>query len=354
MFVAKFVLVFVGLALLALAAGAVWGQAGKGASQTQPAAPKALPKALSPVGTMPPLTAEEKAIIVNKGTERPFTGKYWNSAAKGVYLCRQCGAPLYLSDSKFKSDCGWPSFDDEIPGAVRRQRDADGSRTEILCANCGAHLGHVFLGEGLTLRDTRHCVNSASLSFLPEEKWPLQRAIFAGGCFWGVEHYFRQAPGVLGVRSGYTGGKVERPTYEQVCTGSTGHAESVEVLFDPAKVTYEALARLFFEIHDPTTKNSQGPDVGLQYRSAVFYLSDEQKKTDEKLIALLQKRGYKVVTEVAPATTFWPAEDYHQDYLDKHPGRADCHVKTDRFGPATQPARTATPVRSASPTTKPT
>jgi peptide methionine sulfoxide reductase msrA/msrB len=332
MFVAKFALVLLGLALLALAAGAVWGQAGKGASQTQPAGSGGLPKALSPVGPMPPLTAEEREIIVNKGTERPFTGKYWNAAAKGVYLCRQCGAPLYLSQSKFKSDCGWPSFDDEIPGAVRRQRDTDGSRTEILCANCGAHLGHVFLGEGLTLRDTRHCVNSASLSFLPEEKWPLQRAIFAGGCFWGVEHYFRQVPGVLGVRSGYTGGKVERPTYEQVCTGRTGHAESVEVLYDPAKVTYEALARLFFEIHDPTQRDGQGPDLGDQYRSAIFYTSDAQKQTAEKLIAELHKKGFDAATQVVPAVTFWPAEDYHQHYYDKTGHTPYCHRRVNRFG----------------------
>jgi peptide methionine sulfoxide reductase msrA/msrB len=291
----------------------------------------------SPVGAMPPLTDQEKWVIQQKGTEQPFTGKYWNATAKGAYLCRQCGAPLYLSDSKFESHCGWPSFDDEIPGAVKRQPDADGSRTEILCAHCGGHLGHVFVGERLTPRDTRHCVNSASLMFVAEEKWPLQRAIFSGGCFWGVEHLFREVPGVISVRSGYTGGHTEKPTYRQVCTGTTGHAESVEILFDPAKVTYEQLARRFFEIHDPTTKDRQGPDVGSQYRSAVFYLNDEQKQTAEKLIELLRQRGYKVVTEVTKAGTFWPAEEYHQDYVNKHPGTA-CHLPVDRFGPTTRPA----------------
>jgi len=295
-------------------------------------------KALSPVGQMPPLTEEEKRIIMDKGTERPFTGKYWNTFAQGVYLCRQCGAPLYLSDSKFESQCGWPSFDDEIPGAVRRQPDADGRRTEILCANCGGHLGHVFTGEAFTARDTRHCVNSASLVFVPEDKWALQRAIFAGGCFWGVEHLFRQIPGVLTVRSGFTGGAAEKPAYKQVCTGKTGHAEAVEILFDPSKVTYEQLARRFFEIHDPTEKDRQGPDVGTQYRSAAFYLNEEQGKTAEKLIGLLRERGYNVVTEVTPASTFWPAEEYHQDYFGKHPDQAICHAPVERFGPASQPA----------------
>ncbi|MEN6665471.1 MAG: bifunctional methionine sulfoxide reductase B/A protein [Phycisphaerae bacterium] len=286
---------------------------------------------------MPPLTAEEKEVIVNKGTERSGSGKYLSTTAEGVYLCRQCGAPLYLSDSKFASDCGWPSFDDEIAGAVKRQ--SEGPRTEIVCANCGGHLGHVFQGEGLTPRDTRHCVNSLSLTFVPRQKWPLERAVFAGGCFWGVEHLLRQTSGVIAVRSGYTGGTTQRPTYQQVCTGRTGHAEAVEVLFDPAKVSYEQLAREFFEIHDPTTLNRQGPDAGTQYRSAVFCTTPAQKETVERLIALLKQRGYKVVTQVEPAATFWPAEDYHQDYLGKHPERPSCHIPVNRFGAATQPVR---------------
>ncbi len=293
----------------------------------------------SPVGSMPLLSEEEKNIILNKGTERPFTGKYWNQTAKGVYLCRKCGVPLYLSDSKFESHCGWPSFDDEIPGSVRRQVDADGQRTEILCAHCGGHLGHVFEGEGFTAKNTRHCVNSASLMFVPEGKWRLERAIFAGGCFWGVEHWFRQVPGVLTVRSGYTGGKVDKPTYPQVSTGKTGHAEAVEILFDPAKVTYEQLARQFFEIHDPTELNRQGPDTGTQYRSAVFYVNEGQKKAAQKLIGLLRERGYPVVTQVEPATTFWPAEEYHQDYLGRHPERPSCHVPVKRFGPVVRPVK---------------
>lgn len=289
-------------------------------------------KHFSPAGDMPPLDDHERSIIVDKGTERPFSGKYWDHSAEGVYLCRQCGAPLYLSESKFDSGCGWPSFDDEIPGAVRRQSDPDGMRTEIVCANCDGHLGHVFIGERLTDKDTRHCVNSASLRFVSRRNWPLERAIFAGGCFWGVEHAFSSMPGVLTVRSGYTGGHVPRPTYEQVCTGRTGHAESVEVLFDPREVSYEQLARLFFEIHDPTQRNRQGPDVGSQYRSAVFQTSDEQKTVAEKLVDTLERGGYDVVTEIEPEQTFWAAEEYHQNYLARHPNRPSCHARVDRFG----------------------
>ena len=117
-----------------------------------------------------PLTREEERVIVDKGTEMPFTGKYFAFWEKGTYVCKRCGAALYRSESKFEADCGWPSFDDEVPGAVKRSVDADGVRTEITCANCGAHLGHVFLGEGFTKKNTRHCVNSISMDFIPDKK----------------------------------------------------------------------------------------------------------------------------------------------------------------------------------------
>jgi peptide methionine sulfoxide reductase msrA/msrB len=315
----------VGAAALAVAGCAASADTEKGQKMDKPRAPETRP--------MPPLSEAEKHVILEKGTESPFTGKYWNHLERGVYVCRQCGAPLYLSASKFASECGWPSFDEEIAGAVKRQTDADGRRTEILCASCGGHLGHVFVGEKFTDKDTRHCVNSTSLGFVPEAKWPLERALFAGGCFWGVEHYFREVKGVLAVTSGFTGGTVAKPTYEQVCSGKTGHAEAVEVVFDPAKVSYETLARLFFEIHDPTQVNRQGPDFGAQYRSAVFYLGEDQKRTAEKLIGLLRAKGYKVATEVAAASTFWPAEGYHQDYFNKHPERNTCHARVPRFDP---------------------
>ena len=174
-------------------------------------------------------------------------------------------------------------------------------------------------------------MNSVSLVFRPAEKSATEEAIFAGGCFWGVEHHFQQVKGVVSVTSGYTGGHVAKPEYKQVCTGKTGHAEAVRIVFDPERVSYNRLAKLFFEIHDPTQLNRRGPDEGTQYRSAVFYLNDRQKQVAEKLIAELRAKGYRVVTQVQAATDFYPAEDYHQDYLDKHPERPVCHARVPRF-----------------------
>ena len=199
------------------------------------------------------LTPEEQRVIIHKGTEAPFTGKYDKFSETGTYVCKRCGSPLYRSTDKFDAHCGWPAFDDEIPGAVKRIPDADGMRTEIECASCGAHLGHVFLGEGLTDKDTRHCVNSISLDFIPaSQKAMSDTAIFAGGCFWGVEYYMKKIKGVISTEVGYTGGKTEHPTYKEVCAGNTGHYEAIEVVFNPGQTSYEAVAKMFFETHDPT------------------------------------------------------------------------------------------------------
>ena len=278
------------------------------------------------------LTSEEERVINRKGTESPFTGLYYNHKEKGTYLCKRCNAPLYQSADKFESGCGWPSFDDEIPGAVERIPDKDGLRTEIVCGNCEGHLGHVFLGEGFTDKNVRHCVNSVSLNFTAEEKVvPSETAYFAGGCFWGVEYFFQQTEGVVSTRVGYMGGRTDNPTYRDVCSGTTGHAEAMEVVFDPSKTSFDTLARLFFETHDPTQVNRQGPDIGDQYRSAIFYANDEQKQTAQKLIELLKAKGYKIATQLNEAGAFWEAEDYHQDYYFNNGKQPYCHAYSERF-----------------------
>lgn len=277
------------------------------------------------------LTDMEKQVILHKGTELPFTGKYYDFDEKGTYVCKQCGAPLYHSSAKFNASCGWPSFDDEIEGAVKRVPDADGRRTEIVCANCGAHLGHVFVGEGFTSKNTRHCVNSISMDFIPDKEKEYETAIFAGGCFWGVEYYMKKIPGVISVESGYIGGTVKDPSYEEVCKQNTGHAEAVQIVYDAAQTNYETVAKAFFEIHDPTQPDGQGPDIGNQYRSEIFYTTPRQKEVAEKLIKQLKDKGYDVVTKLTEAPEFWAAEDYHQNYYNRKGTLPYCHGYTKRF-----------------------
>lgn len=269
-----------------------------------------------------PLTLEEQKVILQKGTERPFTGKWLENKQAGTYVCRQCNQPLYNSADKFDSHCGWPSFDDEIPGAVKRVRDADGHRTEIVCSNCGGHLGHVFEGEGFTEKNTRHCVNSISMDFIPT----MEKAYFASGCFWGTEYHFMKAKGVKATTVGYMGGHTQAPTYKEVCTGTTGHVEVVEVEYDPSLTSFEEMLKLYYETHDFEQVGGQGPDIGEQYQSVVFYMNDEQKAMVEKYIQLLNNKGYKVATELRPAPEFWEAEDYHQEYYDKKNGTPYCHA----------------------------
>ena len=278
------------------------------------------------------LTDAEKKVIINKATEPPFVGIYVNHKEEGVYLCKQCNTPLYRSSDKFDSQCGWPSFDDEIAGAVKRIPDKDDERTEIICATCGAHLGHVFTGEWFTDKNTRHCVNSISLIFKPKEEPTMENiAYFAGGCFWGTEFLFQELEGVLDTKVGYMGGKNENPTYKEVCSGKTGHYEAVKVTYDTDKLDYETLARYFFEIHDPTQEDGQGPDIGEQYESVIFCANEEEKQTVKQLIDQLEKKGYHVATQIKGPATFWEAEEYHQDYYKKTGKYPYCHIYTNRF-----------------------
>lgn len=290
------------------------------------------------------LAPEEAKVILRKGTEAPFCGTLLENHKDGVYLCRLCSLPLFASDAKFDSGTGWPSFFQPYDKAhVRTERDVSHGmvRDEILCARCGAHLGHVF-EDGPKPTGLRFCLNSVSLTFsekgteLPAAARPIatQTAYFAGGCFWGVEDRFQQIPGVIDAVSGYMGGKTKDPTYEEVCSHGTGHAETVKVVFDPARVTYGQLLGWFFKLHDPTQLNRQGPDVGDSYRSAIFAVGDEQLKEARAFIASQQAgdrfKGRTIVTQLVPAQdagAFYEAEAYHQDYHAKHGGSCPLPVE---------------------------
>ena len=278
------------------------------------------------------LTPEVIGILKDKDTEYPGTGKYNKFVPKGTYICAGCGLALFRASSQFTSGCGWPSFDDEIEGAILRESDADGRRTEILCNRCHGHMGHVFKGEGKTAKNLRHCVNSLAVDFLDDEKvMDTEEAIFAAGCFWGVQYYLDQLNGVLKTEVGYIGGNNAKPTYEEVCRKTTGHLEAVRVVYDPSIVSYEALVKYFFEIHDPEQKDGQGPDIGSQYLSGIFYFNDTQKHIAEKVIGLLEDQGLSVATKLYPMDVFWAGEEYHQDYYEKTGKSPYCHRRTKRF-----------------------
>ena len=287
------------------------------------------------------LTPEQYSVLRHKGTERPFTGRYNDHKAKGIYHCAGCGTALFSSETKFESGTGWPSFWAPLkPEDIGYERDTSHfmTRTEIHCPVCGGHLGHVF-DDGPAPTGKRYCINSAALDFksrggdsaaistpsAPEDSF--ETATFAAGCFWGVEENFRNLKGVQSTQVGYTGGESAGPTYEDVCRGKTGHAEAVQIQFDPKVISYEGLLKIFWEGHNPTTKNRQGPDVGEQYRSAIFFHTLQQEKSARKSKMELERSGKwkgPIVTEIVPASTFWKAEEYHQHYLSKH-DKKSCH-----------------------------
>lgn len=315
------------------------------------------------------LTPLQWEVTQSCGTERAFRNEYWDNHEPGLYVDVVDGTPLFSSADKFDSGTGWPSFTRPLDEKVV-VRKGDGShgmeRVEVRSKNADSHLGHVF-DDGPKPTGERFCMNSASMRFVPLAEMEKQGygawiprvtgkpapkkadgepkstsdaakasdtdvAILAGGCFWGMEELIRKEPGVLEVEAGYTGGWLENPKYDDTHDSKSGHAEAVKITFDPQKTSYGKLLDFFFKIHDPTTKDRQGNDVGTQYRSAIFYANDAQKAEAEKAIERAQKSGRwkkPIVTTLEKAGTWWKAEEYHQDYLQKHPGGYTCHYIRD-------------------------
>lgn len=295
------------------------------------------------------LSKEQYYVLREKGTERPYTGALLMTKEKGIYKCAGCGNELFTDEMKFDSHCGWPSFDREIAGGkiTTVEDNSHGMRrTEITCARCGGHLGHIF-EDGPTETGMRYCVNSLSLEFVAEKDLKkdapspagnIEMITLGGGCYWCVEAVYQLLDGVVKVESGFAGGHVKNPTYRQVCTGETGHAEVVQITFDNTKTSVDEILKVFFTVHDPTTLNRQGADQGTQYRSVIYYHNEAQKQAAQQIIAdLNNEKAYAnpIVTEVAPLDVFYKAEDYHQDYYNQNPNNGYCRMviqpKVEKF-----------------------
>ena len=292
------------------------------------------------------LTPDQYRVTQRNGTERAYSGEFWLHDEPGIYVDVVSGEPLFASVDKFDSRTGWPSFTKPVDGrnvVTKRDFTMLFPRTEVRSAHGDSHLGHVFKDGPRNRGGLRYCINSAALRFVHRDDLEAQgysdyvtlfskedsmseykTATLAGGCFWGMQDLIRRQPGVVSTRVGYTGGRNANATYRN----HPGHAEAIEIVYDPAQTDYRALLEFFFQIHDPSTKDRQGNDLGSSYRSAIFYVDDEQKQVALDTIADVDACGLwpgKVVTEVVPAADFWEAEPEHQDYLLRIPNGYTCH-----------------------------